>query len=286
MSIALTASDGTVLAAHRFGAGPCRVVVAGATGVPQRFYARFAAYLAECGLSTLTFDYRGIGASKDSPRHHFGMRTWAEQDLASAIEYAASGGPVAVIGHSFGGQALGLCGNNHHVKALLGISAQSGHWRLWDWPYKPWMWSMMHVVLPAILAVRRDIPGGLLGPDSLPGGVVREWARWCRGPHYIADTQGNPLRAGFTQWTGTARFYLIEDDQQYAPPRAVHEPASFYAQAQCEVIERAPSDWGIDALGHFDFFRPSAVAGWAEVAKWLTATLDGPETRPAKDPIE
>jgi len=30
-----------------------------ATGVPQAYYAKFAAYLAERGFKVLTFDYRG-----------------------------------------------------------------------------------------------------------------------------------------------------------------------------------------------------------------------------------
>ncbi|ATB34712.1 alpha/beta hydrolase [Cystobacter fuscus] len=63
----LLASDGYSLTATRFGAGsPLRghIVVAGATGVPQTFYARFAGYVASRGFTTLTFDYRGIGQSK------------------------------------------------------------------------------------------------------------------------------------------------------------------------------------------------------------------------------
>lgn len=274
----LTTRDGTALAATEFGSGSAWVIIAGATGVPQRFYARFAAFLAERGVSVLTFDYRGIGASRHAPLGPFGMTTWAEQDLAAAIDHAGDRGTTtAVLGHSFGGQALGLCPNNTRVQALLGLSAQSGHWRLWDWPHKARMWTMMHIVLPGMLVARGNIPAGLFGADPLPGGVAREWARWCRGPHYIADRDGQPVRDGFKRWQGRARFYQISDDCQYGPPRAVRELAAFYANADCEIATRSPADWGVSRVGHFDFFRPAVEHGWREAADWLSAALAQPQ---------
>lgn len=274
-SLQLTTRDGRALAACEYGHGPRAVLIAGATGVPQRFYARFAQHLATRGLRVLTLDYNGIGQSRATNASPRGMRSWAEEDLDAGIGHLRGATPaIAVIGHSFGGQALGLCPSNAAVCALVGISAQSGQWRLWDGRHRLWMWAMMHLVLPGVLAVRTDVPGGLLGPDPLPGPVVREWTRWCRGPHYITDEQGQPLRAGFAGWTGSARFYEITDDARYAPPRAVAELASFYARAEVEILRRQPQDWGVDRLGHFDFFRPAARAGWDEVADWLTPQLD------------
>lgn len=273
--IQLETGDGTVVSACEFGHGDAAVLIAGATGVPQRFYRRFAEHLAQQGLRVMTMDYRGIGLSRNVSSPDFTMRTWAEQDLDAAIRHLAEGSrAVAVIGHSFGGQALGLCPSNQAVCALLGVSAQSGHWRLWDWPESVWMWSMMHLVLPAVLAVRRDVPSGLMGPDPLPGGVAREWSRWCRGPHYIADAAGNPLREGFSRWTGQARFLEIADDRRYAPPRAVAELAGFYRQASTEIQRREPGDWGVKHAGHFGFFRPAAQRGWDEAATWLVAQLN------------
>ena len=66
--ITIAADDGVPLAAQLFlppadtGTGPL-TVVASATGVPQRYYSRFASYLAEQGRPTVTFDGRGIGRS-------------------------------------------------------------------------------------------------------------------------------------------------------------------------------------------------------------------------------
>jgi predicted alpha/beta hydrolase len=40
------------------------IMTAGATAVPQRFYADFAKYLAAHDCAVLTFDYRGVGDSR------------------------------------------------------------------------------------------------------------------------------------------------------------------------------------------------------------------------------
>lgn len=46
------------------------VLIAGATDVPQQFYRGFAAWLAAHGHDVLTFDYRGIGLSRQGALKH------------------------------------------------------------------------------------------------------------------------------------------------------------------------------------------------------------------------
>lgn len=273
--IELQCADGVELAADWTpAAAACgSVVVAAATGVGRAYYGKFSDYLASRGLNVLRFDYRGIGGSRDAAkRHSFDMRTWAEQDLVAAIaeaEQRGNGLPVLQVGHSFGGQALGLAPNNITVRALLGISAQSGHWRNWRGHYRMKMWATMHLVLPAVSAITGDLPAGMMGKDPLPRDVVRQWAGWCRGPHYMCDGKGYPLRDGFQRWQGKVRLYHIADDHMYAPLPAVQELGRFYCNADIEVISRTPRDWGSDTIEHFGFFRPALKAGWDEAADWL-----------------
>ena len=67
----IPADDGRVLAATLFApsggnlrpSAPLTVIAAGA-GIPRRYYARFATYLAEQGRLAVTFDYRDIGDSR------------------------------------------------------------------------------------------------------------------------------------------------------------------------------------------------------------------------------
>jgi len=65
--IALTAADGYKLTAvHCASAGRARgrLIVAGATVAPQRFYSHFAQFAARQGIAVWTLDYRGVGLSR------------------------------------------------------------------------------------------------------------------------------------------------------------------------------------------------------------------------------
>ncbi|MFX7816485.1 alpha/beta fold hydrolase, partial [Acinetobacter baumannii] len=82
----------------------------------------FASYLAHRGCAVLTYDYRGIGDSRqpamvgyNQPKSLVGfkasMSDWAAQDVTAAVRWRREryhGLPLAYVGHSFGGQALGL----------------------------------------------------------------------------------------------------------------------------------------------------------------------------------
>src|SRR5258708_30267243 len=65
--ITLPAADGYPLAATLFlprGAKRHAVLISSATAVPRKIYRHFAAYLAHRGCAVLTYDYRGIGGSR------------------------------------------------------------------------------------------------------------------------------------------------------------------------------------------------------------------------------
>jgi predicted alpha/beta hydrolase len=65
--ITLPAADGYLLGATLFlprGAKSHAVLINSATAVPRKIYKGFAGYLARRGCAVLTYDYRGIGDSR------------------------------------------------------------------------------------------------------------------------------------------------------------------------------------------------------------------------------
>ena len=60
------------------------VVISSATGVPRRIYEGVARCLADAGLAVLTFDYRGIGGSRQGGPLRLEparMQDWGRLDL-------------------------------------------------------------------------------------------------------------------------------------------------------------------------------------------------------------
>lgn len=272
--LTLKAQDGYELGATLFEpSSPARraVLVMAATGVPQEYYRRFAAFLADRGAAVLTFDYRGIGRSR--PRSLRGMqarmRDWALLDSPAAFSRLAKNFPsVLIVGHSFGGQALGLLPNPERIAAALVVGSQSGYWKNWPPLARLWVWPMMHLVLPALSYALGYFPSSRLGfGEDLPRGVALEWASWCRNPRYLVGAL--QADAEYARFRGPLRAYSISDDA-IAPPGAVEALLEFYPAAKSELIPVEPADAGVDRIGHFGFFRERfRDTLWREAADWL-----------------
>src|SRR5918999_3011041 len=132
LDLTIPATDAFPLAATEFG-DPARaervVLVAPATGVKRKLYRPFAEFLAGEGFAVVTWDWRGTGDSRPASLRGFDatMRDWGERDLAGIIEWATVRYPTArltAVGHSYGGQSIGLAPHRDRVRALVTVGAQ------------------------------------------------------------------------------------------------------------------------------------------------------------------
>src|SRR6195952_2505359 len=131
--ITLAATDRYPLGATLFlprGVKRHAILINSATAVPRKMYNGFASYLAGRGCAVLTYDYRGTGDSRPKSLSGFQatMSDWAALDRSAAVDWrrARYAMPLGFVGHSFGGQALGLIPNNVEVSRALLIAAQAG----------------------------------------------------------------------------------------------------------------------------------------------------------------
>lgn len=277
--VTLEASDGHPLAATLYEpetSAVAAVQINSATGAARRYYAAYARFLCDQGFVVLCYDYRGIGDSRwhaASPQQ-ITMRNWGEIDYASALQWLHQRYPhlpLLAVGHSVGGQLLGLAPNNHLIDAALSVAAQSGYWRHWPLHLQPVLASIWHLGIPGAVALTGKLPAALMGVE-LPAGVAREWARWCRHPDFVVDARGTALREGFERYAGKLLMIAIADDAFYAPPRAVEALSRFYLNAGVELRTVDPREHGLRSIGHFGFFRPTMPRrAWQDTADWLHA---------------
>jgi predicted alpha/beta hydrolase len=274
----VTAADGYPLGATVYSpAGRARgtVLIHGATAVPASYYARYAAYLADLGLRVVTYDYRGVGRSRPTRLRGFRARMtdWAALDARAMHDFVRDRfyEPLAVIGHSFGGQLLGLIDEPREASGVLLVGAQQGYVGHWPAAQQARMQLIWRGVLPAITATAGYLPGWAgLGVD-LPAGVARQWARWCTHPGYYAiDHADAPLR--LARFDRPVLMYSFSDDD-YAPPRAIAALADKLSGTLVDHRALTPLDVG-GPVGHFGFFRPAWESSlWRESAEWLLAAL-------------
>jgi predicted alpha/beta hydrolase len=258
------------------------VVIHGAAAVPHRYYAAFGEHLAVThGLRTITYDYRGIGASRPVTglrRFDASMTMWAEQDARAIHAWARDrGDPLVMIGHSFGGQIIGLLDELREARVAVLVASQLGWYR--DWPLRdqPKLALLWHVVAPILSRTMGYLPGAAgLGVD-LPGGVAREWSRWCTSPRYLVDHRDDAADR-FARWDRPTLVMSFADDD-YAPPRAVAALTRRLGGAPLEHRAWRAGDRGLAAVGHFGFFRAKNAALWPDAIAFIDAALDGRDPR-------
>ncbi len=278
----LPAADGTALGATLYeprGSARGNLVIHAAMAVPQSFYARFARDLADHDVRVLTYDYRGVGASRcgslrgDETR----LLDWALLDARGVLDWAKErypGEPLAVLGHSFGGQLIGLLDDLASVDAAVLVASQLGWYGHWPLAYRFPLAVMWRAWVPAVTAVAGYLPGGVGLSRDLPAGVARDWARWCSHPEYLIGFEPG-ARERFARFARPTLLYSFTDDF-YAPGPAVDALERALSGAHLVHRRFRPAGLGCDAVGHFGFFRPGLEDTlWAETRDFLEATLAG-----------
>ncbi|NML47822.1 alpha/beta fold hydrolase [Ramlibacter sp. G-1-2-2] len=275
--VTLLAADGVPLAARIYEAqAPLHgnVVIGGAMGVRQDYYARFAQWLARQGWRVLTFDYRGSGDSAPPSLRGYqaDLFDWT-RDYEAAIDDAHAAHPdlpLYLLGHSLGAQLPGLLANQGKVDGLLSIAAGSGYWRENAPQLKrvvPWFWF---VLVPLATRLFGYFPGRMLRKvGDLPTGVVLQWRRWCLDPQYSVGAEGELARLAYAR----ARFPVFAlsiDDDELMTLRGTHSLLALYENAPRQVQRIAPADLAVRRIGHFGPFRSEHETRlWPRMAGWL-----------------
>jgi predicted alpha/beta hydrolase len=278
--LTIAARDGYALAATRrspSGAPRATVLIASATAVPRGFYGRFAAYLAEQGFDAITFDCRGVGGSRPKSLRGFPgrMRDWASLDVTPAVDFAAAlhpGKPLVYVGHSFGGQALGLVPNNGKVSRALLVASQVGYWRYVVPATERYrVYILLRFIGPTIARLFGYLPGAIGLGDGLPRDVFLEWASWCLKPNYLFDDPTLGELANYPRYSGAMRAIGLADDPWATPP-AITRLLQGYTGTKPEHLTLEPKKIGLKKVGHFGYFRQDARAAWRDAAAWLATT--------------
>ncbi|MEO8063689.1 MAG: alpha/beta hydrolase [Pseudomonadota bacterium] len=278
----LRAADGRTLAAHWFGAAQRRggIVINAGTGFPQTFYFKLAGYAAERGYDALVYDYRGMGASApvDLATETTLMSDWGLLDMRAALAVAAErvrGAPLATIGHSIGGQFLGLLGNHALARAHVQIATSVGYWPWEHAPFRYLAWWFWRVHGPLMLAIKGYIPtGGGWAGLPLPRGVYEEWRRWCLRPDHFGPELSTRLKDNVFAEIRAPLLTVGFTDDPIATRRTVGEINKFFPNAQRESRWYSPADAGGKRIGHEGFFASrNRDTLWRPVLDWIDARL-------------
>lgn len=239
-----------------------QAVIGAAMGVPQRYYADFAAWLATQGVRVLTFDYRGHADSLALLQHRrvrhvdATLHDWRADYEAATLHLHALAPelPLRLIGHSLGAQLPGLFERTDHIDGLLAVAAGSGYWRQNAPQLRRRVLFMWHGLVPVLTPLFGYFPGKRIGAvGDLPAGVIRQWRRWCLHPDY-SGSEGPAARQRYAAVRFPILALSISDDEMMTLP-GTQSLLALYANAPHAIERVTPADHGLARIGHLGWFH-------------------------------
>jgi len=274
-SIQIPARDGYLLGATLFRAATPRlgaVVINPAMAVPQRLYAAFAGFLASRGFDVVTYDYRGVGRSK--PKRLAGFEAdvsdWAELDQAGVLDWARGTlGQLTLVGHSLGGQMVGMIEPHPAVARIVTFAAQTGYWRSFPYRRRYSYATAFFVLIPVLSRVAGYFPASKIGlGEDVPSGAARQWAGWCRRPGYFVDTPDVP-ELHFSKISTPVTVCGFSDDPM-APRHNIDTLAALFPPGIVQRVHLEAADGQSGRIGHFGFFSSGQRDRlWERCLGWL-----------------
>lgn len=234
------------------------MIIVSAAGVLQSFYRTIAEYFQKNSISTITFDYTGIGQSlfTSIESDNTTLTNWGNRDLEAVINHAIKAFPnfkIILLGHSIGGQLIGLAPSSCMAEKIILVGAQSGYWRFWKGFAKIQMWVNWHFLIPLLVRGFGYLPSKKISKmESLPKNVAEEWAKWCRSSDYL-----------FASFSHNSHFFdrikcevtsISIDDDFFAPRKAVEWLTLKFANASVKRLHFTPKGFKVSKIGHFSLF--------------------------------
>lgn len=251
------------------------VMIGPATGIKRGFYTHFATYLAENGYAVITYDNQGIGDSlqgnvKDCK---VSLQDWGYQDQTLVMEYLRTEYPDVryhLIGHSAGGQLVGLMRNWKLISSMFNVACSSGNTSNLNYPFKVKGLFFMHVFIPVCNLLfghtRTDWVG--MG-EPLPKRVAAQWSEWCRGQGYVKTAFGKTITQHWYDEIDFPSVWLNAPDDGIAVDENVDDMISVFPKLKAKRINLDPANYNVKEIGHMKFFSRKNNVLWELALNWL-----------------
>lgn len=251
------------------------ILIAPATGLKQQFYNSFATYLSENGFGVLTFDNRGIGKSKGKSINgvNASLINWGKLDMTAALESLKLTFPNVdyhLIGHSAGGQLVGLMKNSKELKSMFNYGSSSGSLKLSKYPFKlkSLFWFKIYIPISNLFFGHTKSQWVGMG-EPLPKLVATDWKRWCAGTGYVKVDLDTSIKDHLYDELSMNSMWLHAKDDDIATVETVNDMIRVFSKVNSQLLTLDPDNYGFKDLGHMKFFSSKKRELWGLALTWL-----------------
>lgn len=248
------------------------IVINTGTCIPQRIYWRFADFLAENGYITITYDYTDAQNFASGVSH----TVWLK-DMESVLDFVLSeyaGLRKIVVGHSSGGQLLGMLPNASQMDRLFLVASANGYWKLMDGFSKYAMWFFWKVIAPLNIRIFGYFNNRMFGSGGgFPKNIILELRSFCQQEAFFFPYfERNQIKPHYREIRTKITAYHLEGDV-IANERACRYIADLYEHAELDFKSLKASDYGMKRFGHRSFFSATSQKLWNEFLMELETTV-------------
>lgn len=271
--ITLTCTDGQALRAYYFvpeALPRALVLVLPGMGIPQRFFGKLAAWLAQQGFAVLTLDYRGVAESAPAhlgKAHNYLATDWARLDIPAALQHLESlhpGVPLLVLAHSFGGQVLGLVPGAERIRGAVLVGSGTGSQHNYPLASRLKHAVLWHLLFPYHKRTKGYLPGSVMGGAHIPAAAVAQWRQWCLSRDYLFQHIGRSIPPEWDQYAHLTMPLVAyhSTDDRIVTAKGVHHLLAHYPNCRVEARVWQPQQFGQPKVGHVAMFRETFKTTW------------------------
>lgn len=275
--VVITCQDGFTLAGTLFTPNTVKaaVMIAPATGIKKTFYWAFANYLCEHHYAVLTFDNRGIGQSIQESLNHGNpsLTNWGVLDMTAVLEFLKTRFPnkdYHLVGHSAGGQLVGLMKNAQDLKSMFNFGSSSGSIKYARYPFKLKSAFFLRVFIPLCNLLFGHTKSQWVGMgEPLPKQVGKEWSKWCSGTGYVKVDLDTKIKTHLYNTLAFNSLWVHAQDDEIANYNNVKDMIRVFPNIKADIITLSPNAYGFKTIGHMKFFSRQKKALWPIALDWL-----------------
>ena len=251
------------------------VLIAPATGIKRQFYTNFAAHLAQHGYGVMTFDNRGIGESLTGAIKHCNasLQCWGEKDLPAvykALKKTFPNTKYHLIGHSAGGQLVGLIPNANDLTSIFNVACSSGSLKNMTFSQKFKAHFFMNIFIPTCNKIFGYTKSHWVGMgEPLPKNVAHQWRVWCNGSGYVKTAFGKTIHKHLYNELNTPSMWINACDDFIANNKNTDDMISVFKSLPVKRLTLTAKDHDLVEIGHMKFFSKRSKILWVYALDWL-----------------
>lgn len=251
------------------------LMFAPATGIKRGFYDAIAKHFANLGCGVITFDNRGIadslhGSAKDSKAT---IRDWGYLDMPAVLDSLGAHFPNAkyhLVGHSAGGQLVGLMHNHSKLSSMFNVACSSGQLSNLSPFFKLKAHFFMNGFMPLSNAIFGCANNQWFGMgEPLPKQVSKEWTTWCNGAGYVETAFGTTVKQHWYDCVDCPAYWINASDDEIANDTNVADMMRVYTKQPQKRLHLVPKEHNLKEIGHMKFFSRKSKALWKLLEDWL-----------------